>query len=131
MKLLVLEDEEDTRKLLEMSLSREGFDVECHGSSISALCAFLDAFGSGKPFEALILDCAIADFDGFTVAKTVRLWEANSRKLQRTKIAFYTAYSKTVEQSTLLDEVGADAYFRKPSDSDRLPQLVADWLRKQ
>lgn len=128
-RILVIEDSPDTLALLKQALSFEGFDVLTADNGPQGLCAFLNAWIENKPVGAVILDCAMAPMDGFTAAKSIRLWEANSRYLQPIKMAFYTAYPETVESTTLLKDVGADRYFRKPNDADKLPQLVVEWLR--
>ena len=79
------------------------------------------------PFDALVMDCALPRLDGFTIAKIVRLAETTGVS-KRTKIGYFTAFPKTVEQSTLLEEVGAQAYWRKPEDTGNLPTLISLWL---
>jgi two-component system response regulator RegX3 len=127
-RILVIEDDESTRTLLGEMLRHHGYDVETAASGPSGLCAFLSCLEGGKRFDALLLDCAMAPMDGFVVARTIRLWESEIKRMQRTLIGFFTAYSRTVEQTTLLKSVGADAYFRKPEDVEKLPELVSAWL---
>lgn len=128
MRILVVEDDADLCELLVLSLRKLGFQVEIAYSGPEALIKFLQAFVRQEPVRAVVLDCAMAPMDGFTVAKTIRLWEANSRALTPCRLGFYTAYAKTVEASTLLEEVRADWYLPKPSDLTELARCVASWL---
>lgn len=126
-RILIVEDEADTRELLRRALARAGFDVVCAAEGLEAVTAIYQSI-TGPAFDAVVLDCAMAPMDGFTIAKTIRLWEKNLQRLKRTRIAFYTAYPKTVERSTLLAEVEADAYWEKPLAQSELPQLIRQWL---
>jgi DNA-binding response OmpR family regulator len=126
-RILVLEDDRDTLSLLEKSLA-EKFEVEAFTKGTAALARILIGYRDGWQFDALVLDCALPHFDGFTIARIVRMVEATGITNTPIRIAFFTAYPQTVESSTLLEEVKADQYFRKPEDIIRLPELISEWL---
>lgn len=128
-RILILEDDIATLSLLELQLSKQ-FEVECFSKGTAALAKIFIAYRDGWQFDALILDCALPFFDGFTIARIVRMAEKTGITNQPVKIAFFTAYTRTVESSTLLEEVQADNYWRKPEDMVRLPELIADWLKE-
>jgi DNA-binding response OmpR family regulator len=126
-RILILEDNLETLALLEMNLN-ERFQVEGFSKGTAALAKIFIAYRDGWQFDALILDCALPYFDGFTIARIVRIAEKTGITKTPMKIAFFTAYPQTVERSTLLDEVKADNYWRKPDDIVRLPELITEWL---
>jgi len=129
-RVLILDDNRDTLDLLQTSLS-EVCDVCAFDRGIDALIKILTGYRDGWQFDALVLDCALPYIDGFTIARTVRQIEETGIAKQQTKIGFFTAYTQTVEQSTLLAEVKADRYFRKPEDMGQLPELISAWLREE
>jgi len=127
-KILLLDDDEATAQMLEIAFASMPYNATVVTSGIDALIKIFEAYKSGEPFDALILDCALPRFDGFTIARIVRIAERTGIS-PRAKIGYFTAFAKTVEQSTLLEEVGAEAYWRKPEDSANLPQLISLWLQ--
>lgn len=124
-RLLILDDDDDTLEVLEASLG--SFDVCTFIRGADALIEIFQGYRKGESFDALILDCALPHFDGFTVTKMVRLAESTGIA-PRTKIALFTAYTQTVEMSGLLKESGADRYFRKPEDIVEMPKMLEEWL---
>jgi DNA-binding response OmpR family regulator len=93
----------------------------------SATCSLRAAYRDGLPFDALILDCALPYVDGFAVARVVRCAEAQSEVFPRARVAFFTAFDKTVEKTTLLADVGADAYWPKDRAAHRIADLIEDF----
>lgn len=126
-KILLLDDDHDTADLLRIAFSSMPYEATVVSSGLDALILIFEAYRAGEPFAALVLDCALPYFDGFTIARMVRMAEGTGIT-PRAKIGYFTAFSKTVEQSTLLEEVGAEAYWRKPEDSANLPTLIDLWL---
>ncbi len=126
---LILDDEPDTIALLRSSFRGMPYETVLVERGIDALAAIFEAYKAGRPFAALVLDCALPHVDGFTIARIVRMIERTELVSKPMKIGFFTAYAETVEQSTLLQEVGADAYWRKPDDIIDLPFLIASWLK--
>lgn len=126
-RVLVLEDDVDTLSLLQKSLGGQ-FEVEAFTKGAAALARIFIGYRDGWQFDALVLDCALPLFDGFTIARIVRMAEATGITNTPVRLAFFTAYPQTVESSTLLEEVKADQYFRKPEDIVRLPELISEWL---
>lgn len=126
-RLLILDDDEDILPMLVESLS--AFEVHAYNRGLDALIAVLESYRDGTPFDCLLLDCALPHFDGFTVTKIIRIAESTGIA-KRAKVAVITAYPKTVEQSTLFEESGADMYWRKPEDVVELPRLIGEWLNE-
>ena len=126
-KILFLDDDADVIALLRKAFAASPFEAVFVTSGVEAVKTIFEAYREGKPFDALIMDCALPHLDGFTIAKIVRLAEGTGVS-KRAKIAYFTAFAKTVEQSTLLEAVGAEAYWRKPEDTGNLPKLIQLWL---
>jgi DNA-binding response OmpR family regulator len=126
-KILLLDDDESTAGLLALAFARMPYEARVVTSGLDALIAIFEAYRTGEPFNALVLDCALPHFDGFTIARIVRLAEKTDVS-RRARIAFFTGYDKDVERTTLLEEVGAEAYWQKPNDVANLPELIRLWL---
>jgi len=127
-RVLILDDEPEVIALLAKSFGSLPFDAVFCASGVEALITIFEGYQAEQAFDALVLDCALPHFDGFTIARIVRMAEATGIS-KRAKIGYFTAFAKTVEQSTLLEEVGAQAYWRKPEDMTELPALISAWLR--
>ena len=126
-RVLILDDNLDTLELLRIRFEGVPYRVDFFSASVEAMIAILQGYLDYDPYTILVLDCALPKIDGFTVAKCVRMWEGTNVSC-RSKIAFFTSYSGLVESSTLLAEVHADQYWRKPDQMLVLPDLIAKWL---
>lgn len=126
-KILILDDEPDVLGQLAIALRDAPFDVVFSASGLDTLITIFEAYAEGNPFDALVLDLSLPRFDGFTIARIVRIAEVTGIS-SRAKIAYFSGHMKTVEQTTMLEEVGAEAYWRKPEDVPNLPTLIRLWL---
>ena len=109
-KLLIVEDEEDLRIVLQYSLQKEGFIVHTtsHGSEGITLCKKV------KP-DLVILDLNLPDMSGIDVCSTIR----STSGIENVAILMLTA--KTQEQDRVKGfEVGADDYVLKPFSTKEL-----------
>jgi DNA-binding response OmpR family regulator len=129
-RVLVVDDDETILAMMGHAFAMCPFDAEFAAMGLEAMSLFFDNLKAGRYFDAFILDCALPHFDGFTMAKIIRLSELTGI-CPRSKIAFFTAYTQTVERSTLVQESGADLYLRKPQDAGMLPRLITDWLKRE
>src|SRR5579872_7411386 len=68
--VLIVEDEAHLAKGLRFNLEAEGHSVDVAGDGESALQQLLG--GSGKPFDAVVLDVMLPGKDGFAVAAELR-----------------------------------------------------------
>jgi DNA-binding response OmpR family regulator len=129
---LLLEDDPDLLKMVATHLAGAGLDVYPCESGLCAVIAYLQAIDRGEPFKALVLDCALPYFDGFTVANIVRVTESTGViGGHRARIAFFTAYPWTVERMTLVGQYGGERCWRKPEDVVELPELIEEWLSEE
>ena len=103
-KILVVDDDQGTTKLLELVLSREGYDVITINNGVDALPTAL----THSP-NLILLDLVMPSMDGYEVCKIVRA------KLQfaHTPIIFFTSVSD-VENKVTAFGLGANDYIVKP-----------------
>jgi CheY-like chemotaxis protein len=121
---LIVDDELTIRRMLGIAMRGSRLDLTICGSGRGALAAIFRAYRFGRPFTAVILDCAMPLRGRLRRRNVIRCAERQSEAFPRARIAFFTAYDKTVEKTTLLEEVEADAYWRKDEVAHRLPELI-------
>jgi two-component system, OmpR family, response regulator len=102
-RVLVIEDDEAIRSVLERGLGAEGFDVVTRADGASGLWAALDG-----GFAAIVLDLLLPRMNGYAVCERLRA-EGDT-----TPILVLTAKSGEYDQIDLLD-AGADDFLTKPA----------------
>ncbi len=100
--ILIVEDDPDLAKLLDIHLSDLGYRVEVAGDGKTGLTRAL-----GEPFSLIILDIMLPVMDGFEVCKRIR---AENRSLP---ILMLTSKAEELDKVLGL-ELGADDYMTKP-----------------
>ncbi len=126
-KVIVIDDDESTRILLEMSLSKiGGFKVECFSSGKSAL----DNIKKEPLPDIILLDAHLGDLDGIDVINHLRLHQ----EYKRVPIVMVTAETRLTELERLR-QAGAAEVIIKPFDPLTLPaqiqQIHADYHSKE
>jgi two-component system, OmpR family, KDP operon response regulator KdpE len=117
-RLLVVEDEPQMRRLLQVSLGRRGYDVHMAASGAEALDLLVS-----ERFDGVLLDLGLPDMDGVEVCRTVRSWSTipiivvSARDDQQSKVAAL--------------DLGADDYVTKPFGIDELLARIRVCLRRQ
>ncbi len=114
--LLVVDDEPDLRTLYELTLLREGYDVETAGSVEEALLHLKD-----RTYSALITDMRLPDGSGLDLLH--RLEEGGRRE----KAIVITAYG-SAENAVEALKAGAYDYLTKPVDLKQFRAVVASAL---
>lgn len=69
--ILVVDDEIEITKALNLRLTKLGYQVICANTGKEAVKAFLEAF-YGQPFDVILLDIGLPDVNGCDVLKTIR-----------------------------------------------------------
>ncbi len=118
--IALVEDEPDIVELLEIHLSRGGFQVKSFTSGKS----FLDYLKKNTP-DVLILDLMLPDIDGLEICKQVRALNSTAE----VAIIMLTAKSEEVDKILGL-ELGADDYVTKPFSPKELVARVKAVLRR-
>ncbi|MGH9755261.1 MAG: PAS domain S-box protein [Blastocatellia bacterium] len=122
--VLVVDDQEEARELLTQALSEYGAQVTAVSSGVEAL-AFLSAPPGGKQPDALILDIAMPDEDGYTVLKKVRAMEAaRGAAADQIPAIALTAYGRGEDRLRALQE-GFQMYVTKPVEPAELAVVIA------
>jgi two-component system, OmpR family, response regulator len=116
-RVVVVDDEPELRKILTDYLSRHGFVVRAFASG-----AELDASRAVEDADLLILDVAMPDEDGLSIARRIR---AHST----VPILMLTAVADVVDRVVGL-ELGADDYVTKPFDPRELRARIRALLRR-
>ncbi|MDP1692834.1 MAG: sigma-54 dependent transcriptional regulator [Burkholderiaceae bacterium] len=114
--LLVVDDEPDLRTLYELTLLREGYDVETAGSVEEALLHLKD-----RSYSAVITDMRLPDGSGLDLLTKL---EQGSR---REKAIVITAYG-SAENAVEALKAGAYDYLTKPVDLRQFRSVVASAL---
>lgn len=112
MRILVVEDHDDTRRVLKRCFARSGHEV----SVAEDLQSGIDSLEHDR-FDVIVSDIALPDGTGYALIS-----EARKRGCDALGIAF-SAYDYPAE----VDEpklTGFDYHLQKPSDSDRLFSIV-------
>src|SRR3990172_1883345 len=92
-KILVVDDDKDTRELLYKILSNEGYDVITAGTGKEAL-----AYLSTDSFAILITDLRMPETDGMDVLKSVRNLSPACRTILLTAYADLPAYLEAFKE---------------------------------
>ena len=118
-RLLVVDDEPDLRTLYELTLIREGYDVECAGS-VEEGWALLHSRGPAG-YQLVITDMRLPDGNGLDLLR--RMEEAGRRE----KAIVITAYGSP-ENAVEALKAGAYDYLTKPVDLRQFRAVVASAL---
>ena len=112
-RILVVDDEENYRALLQKVLTKEGYAVETAAGGEAALQAV-----RAERFDLAVLDLRMFPIDGLDVLERIQ------RESPETKAIVITAYPSP-ENKTRAYEKGAHDYLIKPVDLQDLKHRVA------
>jgi CheY-like chemotaxis protein len=124
-KILIVEDDNDSREVLHLFLEQSGAVVESTDSARSALNK-LNVFGGGLP-DIIVSDLAMPEIDGYTLVSQIRELppEAGGLVPALALSAFATADSR----KKALDS-GFTSYATKPFEPDSLVNEIVEIVRK-
>jgi two-component system, OmpR family, KDP operon response regulator KdpE len=101
-KVLIVEDDVDMNRLLELDLKRHGYEVYTTTNGLDGLRMFHEV----RP-HLVVLDVALPGMDGMTVCQRIR-------ELSNVPILIMTAHAVTEEEMAEGLNLGADEYLIKP-----------------
>jgi two-component system KDP operon response regulator KdpE len=116
-RILVIEDEQEIRRFLRVSLVGQGYDVVEAGTAKDGIRE-----AAAQPPDAMILDLGLPDADGLEVVREVREWLS-------APIIILSARGQEREKVTALD-AGADDYLTKPFSVGELTARLRALLRR-
>src|SRR4030042_1569309 len=118
-KILVVDDDLDTLKLVGMMLQRQGFNIVAAINGAQALSKVT----AEKP-DLILLDVMMPDIDGFEVCRRIRA----EPSLKSTPILMFTAKTQ-VDDTAQGVQAGADEYLPNPTHPAELIAHVKAPLR--
>jgi len=117
-RILLVDDEEDLRKMLKFRLNAVGYDVKEAADGQEAL----DKARSAWP-DLIILDLMLPKIDGYKVCRMIKFDEKHKHK----PVIMFTARAQ--EKDKLIGkEMGADAYITKPFEPEVLLGKIKELL---
>lgn len=120
-KILLVEDEVDIRKTLEIILTREGFGVDFACDGLEAMQKL-----EKEKFDLIILDLMLPKWDGFKICKTMK-----QHKLYKdVPVIVLTAMAQEEDRQRCL-AYGVEEYIKKPFDPDFLIKRIKELLEKK
>jgi DNA-binding response OmpR family regulator len=116
--ILIIEDDRDIARLVEMHLRDEGYQVEVARDGDTGLARAL-----AQDFDLIVLDLMLPGVDGIDICRRVRARSAS------TPILMLTSRSSELDRVLGL-EIGADDYLTKPFSVRELLARVKALLRR-
>jgi CheY-like chemotaxis protein len=118
LKILVVDDEVDTRELIAFILEQAGAKVTTAVSAMEALQVIAQT-----KFDVLVSDIGMPDMDGYMLIRQIRAMQSE-RNSQIRAIAL-TAYAGEIDQQQAL-AAGFQHHIAKPVDPDQLVQVITN-----
>lgn len=118
MRILLVEDEEQLRKIIKMNLEIDGYEVVATDNGRKAL-----ELAEGQHFDLMILDVMLPEVNGFQICEQVRL------RNSKVGIIIISAKDTSNDRITGL-KLGADDYLTKPFNLEELLLRVQNLLKR-
>ncbi|HDF6923392.1 TPA: response regulator transcription factor ArlR [Staphylococcus aureus] len=116
--ILIVEDEQNLARFLELELTHENYNVDTEYDGQDGLDKALSHY-----YDLIILDLMLPSINGLEICRKIR-------QQQSTPIIIITAKSDTYDKVAGLDN-GADDYIVKPFDIEELLARIRAILRRQ
>lgn len=116
--ILVVDDEEDIRLVLEARLAAAGFRVETAANGMEALSKIRTS-----PPDLVVLDLMLPGIDGFGICGMVK----RDQRFSRIPIVMLTARVQSNDRKTSA-KLGADAFVAKPFQAEELIGRIRELL---
>ena len=116
-KILIIEDEKNLARFVELELKHEGYETEVHFNGRTGLEAAL-----AEDWDAILLDLMLPELNGLEVCRRVR-------QVKNTPIIMMTARDSVIDRVSGLDH-GADDYIVKPFAIEEVLARLRALLRR-
>jgi len=121
MKILGIDDNEDTLNLLDTVISTKGYNFTRAGNGKEGIKLIEE-----QNFDAILLDLAMPGFSGIDVIESLK----KSNKLKGQKIIIFTASNATDKEiDELLKNEGVSSCIRKPVNIDTFVEEIEDIVK--
>lgn len=121
MKVLIVEDNEDSRNLLMKQLQAHGQEVIAAANGVEALEQALK-----QPTDIIISDILMPKMDGFQLCMECK----RDDELKAIPFIFYTATYTDEKDEELALKLGASKFIRKPIEPEQFMNLMRDAIQK-
>lgn len=121
MKVLIVEDNEDSRNLLMKQLRARNREVIASANGKEALECALQ-----QPPDIIVSDIMMPVMDGFQLCRQCK----QNDQLKSIPFVFYTATYLSPEDEQFAMSLGINAFIRKPADIDELVRILDNILEK-
>src|SRR4051794_23628673 len=111
-RILVVEDDDDTREVLKVLLETQGSAVTATGSVQQALCAYDEV----RP-HVIVADIGMPDYNGYTLIGRVRARDREHGNI--VPAIALTAFSTAIDRDTVLS-AGFQVHMAKPFEPSQL-----------
>ena len=118
-RILVVDDDENIRKVLAKILEDEGYTVESVGTAKEAIERTKRKF-----YNLALIDIRLPDMEGVKLLTKIR---DTTPKMRKIIITGYPTLRNAIEAVNK----GADAYIVKPFDMDKALNVIKEQLKKQ
>lgn len=118
-RILIVDDDENIRKVLVTILEEEGYNVESVDTAKKAIEATKKKF-----YNVALIDIRLPDMEGIELLTRMR---ETTPKIRKVIITGYPTLQNAVEAVNR----GADAYIMKPFDMDKVLATIKEQLKKQ
>lgn len=122
LKILVVDDDEMSRRLIRLLLVRDNHDVQVVANGLEALEAVKEQY-----FDVVFMDLQMPFMDGLETSRRIREWENGD--LHTYIVALTASYQP--ERGTLMFEAGIDNYISKPFEVEHVRQLLGILSRSE
>jgi DNA-binding response OmpR family regulator len=121
-RILIVDDEKDVGRTLEIILENYGFDIDCFTDPVVALESF-------KPnvYDLTILDIKMPKINGFELYHELKSRDSNIKTLFISALSYFTAY-KTYDNKVYPIE-GERKFIKKPVTNKVLLEQVYSMVR--
>jgi two-component system response regulator PilR (NtrC family) len=118
-RILIIDDDENIRKVLQTILEDEGYVVEAADTAKKGIERSENAF-----YNLALIDVRLPDMEGIELLTKLRETKPKMRKI------IVTGYP-TLQNAVSAVNKGADAYVMKPFDVERILLTIKEQLKKQ
>jgi DNA-binding NtrC family response regulator len=118
-RILIIDDDENIRKVLQAILEDEDYIVETAGTAKKGIEKSEKAF-----YNLALIDVRLPDMEGIELLSKLRSFKPKMRKI------IVTGYP-TLQNAISAVNKGADAYVMKPFEVEKILQTIREQLKKQ